>query len=305
MLAIYQSEAIVQRVVELGIATPAQIEQAKQEQAKTREPISVVLAKLGIVRSADIGKRFAPQLGCFAQSVDPASLNSTVLRRLPLELCRTHRVVPIQEDPSGHVVVASDEPFTAIVLEWLGKQCQATLEMIFVDEAGLAALLIRLSQPDPPAPPIEPKGQAGPVAPASPPPSPTVSSPPPPAAIPAVAPTVIGARSPTGPAPSKAPPAPSMTAPKLILPASLTVGKPGAQLSRPAPSPTGGYHSTGPSVVPPPKLTPTPAAIPTAGGTSSPARMVPARSPTPALPPKPTPPPAAIPPKAPSPVTPA
>lgn len=142
-------DGFIKRLKDLGIATPAQIEQARQEQAKTQERFGDVLTRLGMIRSADSGKRLAPQLGWTAQRLDPSQINDSLSRRIPVELCRAHRIVPIQEAPGGRVVIATDDPFTLLSLEWLQRLCGLELEMLLVGEQELNALLARLNQQGP------------------------------------------------------------------------------------------------------------------------------------------------------------
>ncbi|OGX18471.1 MAG: hypothetical protein A2105_05590 [Omnitrophica WOR_2 bacterium GWF2_63_9] len=297
MLTLSQAEAVLQRVVELGIATPVQIEGAKQEQAKTREPFGAILARLGIVRSSEISKRLAPQLGCLAQAIDPASVSPAVLRRLPLEICRTHRVAAIQEDEPGRLVVATDDPFTAFALEWLGRQCQATLEMVVVGEQELTALLTRLSQPDAPttvpSPPPRPS-QPQPAPPPAPPPPSAPAAPPSPAqktpviTIPGLTPQAKPASqtSPSVPAPPRPPQSGGqpggLVVPKFTLPGV----PPAASAPKPPVQPERGVGQP-PMAAPPTPARPIPPTPPPPRPNAQPAPVRPA-SPTPAIAPTPS-----------------
>ncbi len=177
-------EALVLRLKALGIASPQQLEQAKHEQANTQERFSVILTKLGIIRDAEIGKRLAPQLGWMAQRLEPAQVSlASASGRIPLDVCRAHHLAPINEPQPGHVVVATDDPFTLLALEWLERHCGLSLELVLVREQDFATLLARLDQPPQAAP------AAAPVSSPPPPPprTPVVSHPPP-----AVAPVAPG-----------------------------------------------------------------------------------------------------------------
>ncbi|MBI3319372.1 MAG: type II/IV secretion system protein, partial [Candidatus Omnitrophica bacterium] len=159
-------EALMIRLRDMGIASPQQIEQARQEQVKTQERFGAVLARLGIIREADGGKRLAAQLGWLPRRLEASESAVVGSPRIPVEICRTHRIVPIQDDASGHVVLATDDPLTAFSLEWLERRCGVTLDLVMVREQELEPLLMRPQQP-PPAP----ASAAAPRAPSSPPPS--------------------------------------------------------------------------------------------------------------------------------------
>ena len=175
-------EALVLRLKALGIASPEQLEQAKHEQTKTQERFSVILTKLGIIRDAEIGKRLAPQLGWMAQRLESAQVSpSSAGARIPLDVCRAHRLAPINEPQPGHVVVATDDPFTLLALEWLERHCGISLEMVLVREQDFTPLLARLDQPAQVAPAAAPISSPPPP----PPPRAPVVSQPPPAVAPA------------------------------------------------------------------------------------------------------------------------
>jgi len=138
-------EELLVRLKELGIATPQQIEQAKQEQAKTQERFGSVLAKLGIIRDADSGKRLAIQLGWIPKRLDPSVVSAQAIQRVPADLCRAHRIVPLQEDSGGSLVLATDDPFTAFSLDWLERRLGCDLDVVLVHEQDLNPLLARLN----------------------------------------------------------------------------------------------------------------------------------------------------------------
>ncbi|MBI3088534.1 MAG: type II/IV secretion system protein [Candidatus Omnitrophica bacterium] len=146
-----QPDTLLARLKELGIATPQQIEQAKQEQAKTQERFGSVLVKLGMIRDAESGKRLAPQLGWMPAKLEASQVEVVAHPRLPMDLCRAHRIVPIQGPANDHVLVATDDPFTLFALEWLAQRCGATLDAVLVREQDLDALLLRLDRQAPTA----------------------------------------------------------------------------------------------------------------------------------------------------------
>ena len=57
-----RAETLIARLRDLGVASPRQIEQAKQELANTQERFSAILVRQGVLRDEDAGKRLAPQL---------------------------------------------------------------------------------------------------------------------------------------------------------------------------------------------------------------------------------------------------
>ena len=93
---IERAEGLLQRLKELGIATPQQIDQARQDQVRTQERFGAILVRLGVIRQADVGKRLAAQLGWLPKRLDVQAIEPAVAQRIPIDICRTHRVVPVQ-----------------------------------------------------------------------------------------------------------------------------------------------------------------------------------------------------------------
>ena len=139
-------DSIFSRFKSLGLASAQQLEQAEREQANTQERMGAVLSRLGLLRDPDSGKRLAPQLGWLPKPLEPAQVQEAVLQRLPSGVCRTHRVVPIREEPPGHVVLATDDPLTVMAHEWFARQCHAEIELVLVVERDIESLLARLDQ---------------------------------------------------------------------------------------------------------------------------------------------------------------
>ena len=157
-------DAILLRLKELGVATPQQLEEAKQEQARTQERFGAVLVKLGIIRDVNAGRRLAAQLGVMPVRLEASQAQVVADRRIPLDVCRAHRLVPIQQSGSNQFLVVTDDPFTLFALEWLQRRCGVRLDAALVREQDVDALLSRLDHQMASAPPSLAKP---PTAPAS------------------------------------------------------------------------------------------------------------------------------------------
>lgn len=142
-----QQQAVLTRLQTLGVASPPQLEQARQEQAKTQERIGVVLFRLRLLRDPDSGKRFTSQLGWSPAPIDLSGVDEQAVRMLPSNVCRAHRVVPIQAPAPGRVVLATDDPLTVVAHDWFARQCGADPDWMLVTERDLESLLARLDQP--------------------------------------------------------------------------------------------------------------------------------------------------------------
>ena len=238
---IERAEGLLQRLKELGIATPQQIDQARQDQVRTQERFGAILVRLGVIRQADVGKRLAAQLGWLPKRLDVQAIEPAVAQRIPIDICRMHRVVPVQAGSDNVVVVATDDPLTVFAAEWLGQRCRAVLDVVLVRDREFDALLTKLVQPSnsvpvqasaPPAQPIRP----APVAP----------------------PPAVGS-----------PAAADTSSPAMTVPARSPASKPTQPVGNPSPSVSASSVAASSTVIPPP-------AASAAGGSAPTAQALPA-----------------------------
>jgi type II secretory ATPase GspE/PulE/Tfp pilus assembly ATPase PilB-like protein len=71
---------------------------------------------------------------------------SPELFNLPLELCRSHRIVPISKQKDAGIVFATDDPFSVFAYDWLSKKTGRDLNLVMVSKAVLDDLLDRLEK---------------------------------------------------------------------------------------------------------------------------------------------------------------
>ncbi len=131
---------LITRLRDLGIATPQQIEQAKQELANTQERFSVILVRLGILRDAEAGRRLAGQLGSIPHRFDTIPTAMPSPSPIPPAVWRSHRLVPVREE-KGTVVLATDDPLSVFALDYFGRRCGKSLEAVLIREQDLLPML--------------------------------------------------------------------------------------------------------------------------------------------------------------------
>ena len=135
-----RAETLAARLRDLGIATPQQLEQAKQELAATQERFSAILVRLGVLRDAEAGRRLASQLGSMPQSVGSLSTDLPRIQDVPSAIWRSHRLVPMREE-EGKLLLATDDPFSVFALEFFGRRCGRAVEAVLIREQDLMSLL--------------------------------------------------------------------------------------------------------------------------------------------------------------------
>ena len=135
-----RAETLVARLGGLGIASPQQIEQAKQELAASQERFSAILVRQGLLRDADAGKRLATQLGSMPQQVGVLPALTAKAAQIPEAIWRSHRLLPVQE-VEGKLLVATDDPLSVFALDYFGSRCGCPMEAVLVREGDFATLL--------------------------------------------------------------------------------------------------------------------------------------------------------------------
>ena len=195
-----RAEALLARVRDMGIATPRQIEQAKQELSTSQERFSAILVRQGLLRDVDAGKRLVSQLGSLPQRLETPPSPMPLAGRVNASLWRAQRLVPVRER-DGRLLLATDDPFSVFALEFLSARCGCELDAVLVREQDLAPLLEaveRLTAPPAAAPAGPPSAQKPPPqTPPAAPPAPTADvrqTPPAVPASPPMAPSATAAR---------------------------------------------------------------------------------------------------------------
>ena len=135
-----RAEALQHRLRDLGVATPQQIEIAKQQLAASQEPLSAILVSQGLLRDVDMARRLAGQLGCLPQRWDGARETTPRADRVPEAIWKRHRVIPIRER-DGTLLAATDDPLTVFAADFFAGQCGCAIELVLVPTEDLNALL--------------------------------------------------------------------------------------------------------------------------------------------------------------------
>ncbi|MBI3996127.1 MAG: type II/IV secretion system protein [Candidatus Omnitrophica bacterium] len=140
VMAPLRAEVVAARLRDLGIATPQQLDQAKQELANTQERFSVILARAGLLRDADVGRRLAIQLGAVPRRLEERPVPVESAATIPATLWSSHRLIPLRQ-LDGTLLVATDDPLSVFALEFFARRCGCPLEAILVSELEFASLL--------------------------------------------------------------------------------------------------------------------------------------------------------------------
>ncbi|WP_084667137.1 GspE/PulE family protein [Thermanaeromonas toyohensis] len=142
-------------LVEAGLLTPEQLEQALKEQKRTGERLGKVLARLGLVSEKDILEVLEFQLGIPKVVLADYRLDPEVVKLIPEGLARRHLAVPVRKD-GKRLLVAMADPLNLTALDDLRLATGLEIMPAIASEAEIEATLSRFWQPS-----LEPPNIAG------------------------------------------------------------------------------------------------------------------------------------------------
>jgi type IV pilus assembly protein PilB len=107
-------------LVEAGVITPAQVEIALAEQARTGHKLGRVLLDLGLATEESISRALASQSGVEHYDLEAVELDPEAVRLVPEELARRRLFVPIRFE-NGTIVVAMANPADILATDELER----------------------------------------------------------------------------------------------------------------------------------------------------------------------------------------
>ena len=112
-----KSKQIGDILLDQGLITPGQLEQALAEQAKGEKRLGRVLIDLGIVREAELVAALARQLGMTFVDLGDYQVDPTAAALLPEQVARRYRALPIGYQDDGRLLVAMADPANLFALD--------------------------------------------------------------------------------------------------------------------------------------------------------------------------------------------
>ena len=111
-----KSKQLGQILIELGMITPEQLEQALEEHRRTPKSIGRVLIDLGMIKEGDLVRALAEQVGLEFVDLSDHPVDPTATTLLPEALARRYRAIPIGER-DGKLLVAMSDPANVYALD--------------------------------------------------------------------------------------------------------------------------------------------------------------------------------------------
>jgi len=114
-----QRKRIGDILIESGVITPAQLQDALSRQRKTRERLGRILVEMKAATERQIAQALADQLGLRLVNVAGVRVDPAAVKLVPEVLARKRRLVPVALDGDALVVAVAD-PLDLYALDDVG-----------------------------------------------------------------------------------------------------------------------------------------------------------------------------------------
>jgi len=108
-MAVARERQLGEILIEQGVISPLELDEAIQRQRLTGEMMGRVLVSMGLCEEQDIVEALGVQSGMERVDLTKMKIREEVLRRVPLEVAKFYSVIPIREQ-DGVLVVAMADP---------------------------------------------------------------------------------------------------------------------------------------------------------------------------------------------------
>jgi len=127
-------------LVDLGYISPAQLEEALQEQQRTGGLIGEVLLRLGYVNADHIAEARAEQYDVDYEKVTPESVQPEAVAKVPLTLAKSLQVLPLRIE-DNKLVVAMVNPLDVDAIDVLQRHTGMYVKAVYTNPNDLLKVL--------------------------------------------------------------------------------------------------------------------------------------------------------------------
>ncbi len=135
-MTIRERKPLGQVLIEQGLITKIQLEQALEEKKQSGEPLRQILIKLGFVSSEAINSFFENEIGILKVSLKERKIEASVLKLIPEEMCRKFDVVPLS-NKDGILTLGMVNPLDIVTIDRVRMMFQCEVEPVLVSEKEL------------------------------------------------------------------------------------------------------------------------------------------------------------------------
>ncbi|MFH0876724.1 MAG: ATPase, T2SS/T4P/T4SS family [Candidatus Omnitrophota bacterium] len=135
-MVVREHKPLGQVLIEQGLISKTQLEQALEEKSKSGESLRKVLIKLGFVRSEAINEFFEEEIGILRISLKERKIESKILKMVPEEMCRKVQVIPIAF-VDGILTLGMVNPLDIVTIDRIRALLKCEVEPVLVLEKDL------------------------------------------------------------------------------------------------------------------------------------------------------------------------
>jgi len=127
-------------LIEEGLITPEQLEEALRESKKTGEPIGQILIDLGYITPADLGRVLQKQFNLTYEDITRLKFDPSVKDAIPEEIIRKNRVIPLREE-NGYLIVGIVPPFDSEIIDKISLLTGKRVRPVIITESEYRSIL--------------------------------------------------------------------------------------------------------------------------------------------------------------------
>jgi type IV pilus assembly protein PilB len=140
-----KTETLGQILLQMGVITEAQLEEALEIQARTGERLGRILRDTGGISDHDLARAMAVQWGYPYLSLAEARIDNETARLIPHALAVRHKVIAI-ERRSGRLVLAVADPLNVIAVDDVRLITGMEVDLVVATEEEITQALARVYQ---------------------------------------------------------------------------------------------------------------------------------------------------------------
>lgn len=143
MLPVLNRPRLGEMLVERGVITDAQLQQALSRQKQEGHRVGAELERMGLVTHEEVLETVSRQVGIpFVSLNDPSRELTRITEALPVKFLQAHHVFPLKQDPHRVAVVMAD-PFDVYTVDSIRMRLNREVEVYLGDEQDIAQALDR------------------------------------------------------------------------------------------------------------------------------------------------------------------
>lgn len=120
---------IGEKLSNLGLIAPDQLEIALREQAKSKKMLGQILVEMNFITESALGEVLAESSG--TEKFDPRStmLDPSVLKEVPIEVCVRNKVIPISNE-GGVIKLAMSDVYNVLAIDQIKRHFDKTAKIV-------------------------------------------------------------------------------------------------------------------------------------------------------------------------------